>query len=96
MACGGKVVGVKREPTSRDYISGMLDGYFIFISICFVIFYGLKVRMLIENVCSYYSYIMLLVFLLCFCIESPFLKILQEPKIVDFWESDDKEEVNGE
>ena len=31
MACGGKVVGVNRSPTSRDYISGMLDGYVIFI-----------------------------------------------------------------
>ena len=54
------------------------------------------IRMPIENLCSYYAYIMLRFFLLCFCIESPFVKIPQEPKIVDFLESDYKEEVNGE
>ena len=39
---------------------------------------------------------MLLVFLLLFCIDSQFKKIPQEPKIVDFLESDDEEEVNSE
>ena len=33
---------------------------------------------------------MLMVFLLSFCIDSPFEDILEEPKIVDFLESDDK------
>ena len=45
---------------------------------------------------SYYAYIMILVFSLCFCIESPFAKIPQEPKIVDLLKSDNKEEVNGD
>ena len=39
---------------------------------------------------------MVLVFLLCFCTESPFVKIAQELKIVDFLDSDDEEEVSGE
>ena len=39
MACGVKVVGVKISPTSRDYISDILDGSVIFISICFMIIY---------------------------------------------------------
>ena len=51
---------------------------------------------MIENVCSYYAYIMLLVFLLYFCIESQFVKIPQEFKIVGFLESGNEEEVNGE
>ena len=42
MVFGGKVVCVKRSPTSRDYIAGMLDGDVIFISICFMILYKLK------------------------------------------------------
>ena len=42
MACGGKVVGVKRSPTSRDYIAGMLDGDVIFISICLMIIYRIN------------------------------------------------------
>ena len=41
--------------------------------------------MLIGNLCSYYADV---VILLCFCIESPFIKIPQEPKIVDFMDSD--------
>ena len=52
--------------------------------------------MLIENVCSFYAYIILLVLVLCFCIESPFLNIPQEPNIVDLFESYDKELVNSE
>ena len=52
--------------------------------------------MLIEMLGSYYAYIMILVFSLCFCIESPFAKIPQEPKIVDLLKSDNKEEVNGD
>ena len=43
MVCGGKVVGVKRAPTCRDYIAGMLDGYVIFISICFMVIYRISV-----------------------------------------------------
>ena len=54
------------------------------------------IRMPIENLCSYYVYIIIIVFLLCFCIESPFEKIPQEPKIVYFLESDVQEELNGE
>ena len=54
------------------------------------------IRILVENLWSYYAYIMLLVFLLYFCIDSPFEKIPQEPKSVDLFESDDEEEVNGE
>ena len=50
---------------------------------------------LIENVCSYYACIMLVVFLLSFCVDSPFVKIPQEPKMVDFFDSDNKEEING-
>ena len=41
-ACGEKVVGVNIAPTSRDYIAGMLDGDFIFISIWSMIIYGIK------------------------------------------------------
>ena len=42
MACGGKVVGLNRSPTSRDYISGTLDGYVIFISIFFMIIFRIN------------------------------------------------------
>ena len=42
MLCGGKVVGVKRAPTSRDYIAGMLDDDVIFISIFFMTLYRIK------------------------------------------------------
>ena len=42
VVCGEKGVGVNREPTSRDYIAGMLDGDVIFISICFMILYKIK------------------------------------------------------
>ena len=42
MVCGGKVVGVKRAPTCRDYIAGMLDDDVIFISIFFMTLYRIK------------------------------------------------------
>ena len=42
MACGGEVVGVKRAPTSRDYIAGMLNGDIVFISIFFMIIYRIN------------------------------------------------------
>ena len=42
MECREKVVGVKGEPTSCDYIADMLDGDVIFISICFMIIYRIK------------------------------------------------------
>ena len=42
VVCGEKGVGVNREPTSRDYIAGMLDGDVIFVSICFMIIYIIK------------------------------------------------------
>ena len=90
MACGEKVVGFNRAPTSRDYISGMLDGDVIFISFCFVILYIIKTSMLIYILCSYYADTMLLVFVLCSYIYSPFVKIPQKPKNDDFLESDDK------
>ena len=45
--------------------------------------------------CSFYAYIMLLFLYLRFCIESPFLNISQEPKIVDLLEYKFEEEVNG-
>ena len=74
----------------------MSEGDVILISICFMILYIIKNWMLIDMVFSYYVYTMLLLFLLCFCIELPFVKILHEAKIVDLLDSDDKEEVNGE
>ena len=39
ISCGGKVVGVKRTPTSRDYIAGTLNGDVVLISIYFMIIY---------------------------------------------------------
>ena len=42
MACGGDVVGVKIAPTSCDYIASMLNGDFVFISICFMIIYRIN------------------------------------------------------
>ena len=42
MLCGGKVMGVKRAPSSCDYIAGMLNGDIIFISICFMIIYRIN------------------------------------------------------
>ena len=45
------------------------------------------IKILIENLWSYYAYVMLMIFLLCFCIESPFLKIPQEPNIFDSLDS---------
>ena len=42
MACGGQVVGVKRAPTSPDYIAGMLNGYVTFILFCFMIIYRIN------------------------------------------------------
>ena len=86
MVCGEKGVGVNREPTSRDYIAGMLDGDVIFVSICFMIIY----IMLIDMLFSYEGHIMLLVFLLFFCIKTPFVKTPQENTIVDFLESDEE------
>ena len=42
MACGGNVLGVKIAPTSCDYIASMLNGDFVFISICFMIIYRIN------------------------------------------------------
>ena len=42
MACGCKVLGVKRARTSPDYISGILNRYVVFISICFMIIYRIN------------------------------------------------------
>ena len=53
------------------------------------------IRTTIEILCSYYEYMMLLVLLLLFCIASTFENMPQGPKIVDFLESNDKEEVNS-
>ena len=47
--------------------------------------------MRIGNLCSYYAYKMFLIVLLWFCIESPFVKIPQEPKIIGLLDSDDEE-----
>ena len=43
MTCGEKEVGVKRAPTTYDYISGMLDGDVIFIAIYFMILFIIKI-----------------------------------------------------
>ena len=42
MECGGKVVGVKIAPTSRDYISGRSNEDVVFISICSIIIYRIN------------------------------------------------------
>ena len=68
----------------------------IFISICFMIIYRIKK---LDDVWKFMLILYLYnasVFLNGYCIESPFVKIPQEPKIFDFLESDDEEEVNGE
>ena len=54
-----------------------------------------KIWMLIDMLRSYYAYTTILFFLLCFCKESSFVNIPQVSKIVDFLESDYKEEVKG-
>ena len=66
MVCGDNVVGAKRVPTSRDYIAGMFDGDVMFISIRFMIIYRIKKWMMIDILCSYYAYIILLFYFLCF------------------------------
>ena len=42
MVCGEKVIGVKRSPTSRNYITVIFDGDVMFISNCFMIIYRIK------------------------------------------------------
>ena len=49
---------------------------------------------MMDMLCSYYASIMFLVSLLCFGIESPFVKIPHQHRIFDFLDSGDEEEGN--